>query len=395
MAGKGTPRGRRGNGDGSITQRKDGRWQGAVSLPGTGGTRRKTVYGETREEVRQKLTKLQRDLDRGLPIAQERQTVERYLTNWLATKKAMGDILPSSYQRYENDIRVHIVPALGRYTLAKVTASPYLVQDLYRALIEEKGLARSTVHKMHVLLHNALGEAMRRDLVTRNVCDLVTPPKLLQDKRPVWTPEQWHTFRARYAEEAQMPLYTLIINTCTRLGEVLALTWEDVDLDCATMLVHQGRTRDWDKHYTTGSPKTAAGTRTIHLTDDARDALRDQRRRQAELRLHAGEFWKDNDLVFANRVGMHLAHTHLEARWRQLMARHADLPAIHIHDLRHTGASMLLASGMNPLIVAQMLGHADPSITLRVYGHVMPNEGRLAAEAMQRAMDEGRKEGRA
>lgn len=382
--GKGT--GRRPKGDGTIYYREDRAvWTAQVTLD---GGKRRTIYGATQREVSEKLRQLNRDRDRGALVAGERQTVAHYLTTWLETKKTEG-IRAATYHSYSDHIRLHLIPTLGKLTLEKLTQQPARLDTLYAALLDG-GLSRQTVRHIHAVLHNALEDAVRRELVPRNVADVARPPRLPAQRRPIWTTEQWHTFRAAHHEDRLIDLYTVIVNTCLRVGEAMALAWADVDLACGTVTVHQGRQKDWDRAYTTGPTKTEAGHRTIALTDDACAALTRQKRRQAEERLHAGSVWRDHDLVFSSQVGTHLDHSAVEHRWTRLVAACPDLPPIHIHDLRHSGASILLASGMELPVVSEMLGHADITTTARVYAHVLPTRRREAAEAMQRAMDQGR-----
>ena len=117
------------------------------------------------------------------------------------------------------------------------------------------------------------------------------------------------------------------------------------------------------------------------LTRAAVDALRRHRARQLEERL-AAIAWEDNGLVFANEVGRPVEATNLLRRSFHPLLERAGLPHIRFHDLRHTAATLLLAQGMHPKIVAEMLGHSAIAVTLDLYSHVTPTMQRQAADAM-------------
>jgi integrase-like protein len=169
--------GKRGNGEGGITHLSDGRWQARITLEGGG---RKAFYGATRAEAAAKLTAALRDRDKGLPIVAEKQTVENYLLNWLESVKPA--IRPRTWQRYGELLTLHVVPTLGKTTLARLTAQQ--VQVLYGYKLGT-GLSRTTVHHLHAVLHRALAQAERLGLVARNVCDLVEAPRTAEREMQV------------------------------------------------------------------------------------------------------------------------------------------------------------------------------------------------------------------
>lgn len=181
---------RRGNGEGTIYQRADGRWLAQVTLENGA---RKSLYGKTRKAVRDRLVALQHDIQRGLPVVAEKQTVAEYLESWL--KHSAAHLRPSSHLRYEELVRLHIAPTLGKARLARLTAQQ--VQSIYAAKLAE-GLAPATVARIHATLRRALGEAEKRDLVQRNVAALVTPPSARKSRPQLqtFTPDEARRFLA-------------------------------------------------------------------------------------------------------------------------------------------------------------------------------------------------------
>ncbi|HEX2350830.1 MAG TPA: hypothetical protein VHI51_20535, partial [Ktedonobacterales bacterium] len=294
-----------GNGEGSISQRigqdgKPGVWQSRISLP---DGRRKTFYGKTRQEVARKLAAARRDRDRGLPIVtDERATVEKHLTDWLARMKPPR-VRASTHLRYTG-LLAHVIRAYGRQRLTHLTARQ--LTTLYATLQQSKGdcgagLSASTVHHIHTVLHEALDDAVRLDLAPINVCDRVDSPKLRRAKMEPYTRAEATRLLEAARDDRLEALYALAITTGMRLGELLALTWRQVDLtslDGASLKVEATTTRDAEARWQVGEPKTASSRRRIDLIPRARLALlRHQTRQHAEQAalLAAGGAWAASD----------------------------------------------------------------------------------------------------
>jgi integrase len=371
---------KRGNGEGSITQLSDGRWQARITLE---NGKRKAFYGETRAEAAQKLAAALRDRDRGLPIASEKQTLAQYLEVWLASSRHR--VKPRSWQRYEELTRLHIVPVLGKLLLSKVGA-----QDLKRlyAAKREEGLSSTTVRYIHVTLRAALAEAERLEVVPRNVARLVTPPPAQREGMHVLDSKEVQRLLQEAAGTRLVCLYVLAVHTGARLGELLALRWKDVNLDHATLSI-QATLQHMRDGYVFAPPKSARSRRQIELTPTAAAALRQHHARQAEERLAVGAAWQENGLVFANELGEPLDGIHvLRSEFLPLLKR-AGLPRVRFHDLRHTCATLLLGRGVNPKIVSEMLGHSTVAITLDLYSHVLPTMQQAATGALEAALGNG------
>jgi integrase len=374
---------RRGNREGSINKRRDGRWEARLTLE---NGQRKTYYGRTRQEVQQKLAQAQRDLAGGLPIVGERLLVSQFMETWLETAKHR--LKASAYRRYRTNLRVHILPALGRVSLAKLTAQQ--VQHLYTQKLNA-GLSASTVLNIHTVLHSALNDATRMGLVQRNVADIVQKPRRRRTKQKTLSEAGVRTFLSAIRGDRLEALYILALSTGLREGELLGLSWSDVDLERGMLQVRQSlQESDGSKRYVLDEPKTSHSRRRVALSKRAIDALDRHRECQAIERETCGQKWDGAyDLVFPNLVGRPIHPSHLRARQFPRVLERAGLPSIRFHDLRHTAATLLLKQGVNPKIVSGMLGHANISITLDTYSHVIPDMQAPAVSAMNQLLGSG------
>jgi integrase len=370
---------RRGPNEGNIYQRADGRWEARLHLGYQGGRRvRKSFYGHTRRAVQEQLTRALRDVQRGLPLASEdRMTVEQYLRRWLA-ETVKPAVRPSTYRSYEMLVRVHLVPELGRIALGKLM--PQEVQRLLNSKLAD-GLSPRSVHHLHAVLRRALNQAYRWELIPRNVALLVDPPRVPSfEVRPL-TPDQARLFLDAAAGNRLGALFVVALALGLRQGEVLGLSWEDIDLQARTLTVRRSLQRI-DGVLRLVEPKTSRSRRMLTVPTLVVDALRAHRTRQLEERLWAGARWREYDLVFTSTIGTPLDGTNVTHRLHILLEQ-AGLPRQRFHDLRHACASLLLAQGVHPRVVMETLGHSQISLTMNTYSHVMPDLKSEAAERMQ------------
>jgi integrase len=369
---------RRSNGEGTIYQRQDGRCEGSYR---TTEGRKKSLYAATQEEARRQLAQAVADRDRGLPAPRdERQTVAAYLTSWLEVVRTQ--VRESGYISYERRCRLYLIPRIGRVKLAKL--SPQHVGELHSWMLQ-RGLSPTTVNHTHGVLGHALKDAQRMGLVARNVCDLLDPPRKAKRRSMIYTAEQVAQLLEALKGTPIEPIIMLVVSTGARLGELISLKWPQVDLERATVTIHEGRA-EVIGGYADTEPKTEAGNRTIPLTARMVAILREHRTRQLEHRLWLGDVWRDLDYVFPNEQGGPQQHSVPEHRFKKLLKRHG-LPHIRIHDLRHTAASLLLAQGVPAPEVSRILGHASVDITYRLYAHAVPQAQQQALNAMERILN--------
>lgn len=375
--------GKRGNGEGSISRRKNGTWRAEYVVFTAEGCRRKTVYGKTRAEVAKKLAKAISQREDGLFFDDEGLTVEGYLGRWLRDS-VKENVRSRTLSNYQMQVRRHIVPALGRIKLKNLT--PAHVQGLYRQKLDT-GLSSSSVRYIHAVLHRALKQALRWGLVPRNVTDAVDIPKLVREEVRALSPEEARQFLAAARGDRFEALYVLALSCGLRRGEILGLKWTDMDLGAKGTLrvVRQlQRMRDGSGLKFT-APKSGKG-RAVRLPKRAVEALKAHRAHQAKEKLRAGSLYGDEGLVFATEVGTPLEPSNIDRRSFKPLLEKASLPDIRFHDLRHTCATTLLKMGQHPKFVQDLLGHANISLTLDTYSHVLPGMGDGLADAMDDAL---------
>lgn len=364
-----------GNGEGSIRQRSDRRWEARLTLP---DGRRKSIMGNTRTEVAHRLAQAISDRDKGLLVVPERQTVRQYLETWI--EDVRSQLRPSSHRRYGDYVRVHLVPGLGKVTLAKLT--PQQVQS-FLTKKQKEDLSSTTVRSIHGVLHRALADAERMGLVQRNVTKQVRPPRRNTAEIQTMNEDEAQRFLAATVGSRFEALYVLALTTGMREGELLGLRWQDLYLEEAYLQVRMA-VQEAEKGYIIAEPKTAFSRRRISLTPTAVEALRIHRIRQKEERLQCGAAWDTTqDLVFPNTIGGLMIPHNLAKRDFKRILQSAGLPDLHFHCLRHTAATLLLRRGVHAKVVSEMLGHADISITLRIYAHVTPTMQQTAVDVME------------
>ncbi len=375
---------RRANGEGSLYRDSAGRWRGAVTWTDNAGQlKRRTVSAATQAEARGRLNVLRAELARGQePSANV--TLAEYLSRWLVAERAR--VAPKTWIGREQHIRGHIVPALGRVTLAKLT--PADVERMTAGLIAA-GKAARTAASVRVTLRKALGDAARDELVHRNVAALARPPRVpgrdMQPGRDYLEPAQLRALLTSCADNPLGPLVTVAATTGLRQGELLGLAWDSVDLDAALLTVRRSLARDWIG-WKLAEPKTARSRRTLHLPARAVEALRAQQTAQDGLRAAAGTAWQDqHGLVFTDAVGRPLKASDVSHALDPLLTA-AGLPHVPFHGLRHSTATALLAAGVPLRVVADQLGHSTITITADIYAAVVPDLRRDAADAMDRAL---------
>ena len=373
---------RRGHGEGTIYE-QDGRWRAVVDLGFENGKRkRKYLSGKTKREVLQKLAQKQQAHAQGLPLPAERQTVGPYLERWLSDV-AEPSVRLSTFVRYRELLRLHAIPVIGSRPLTKL--SPQDVQALYSQKLRE-GLSAQTVVHIHRVLHRALVQAVRWNLVARNVCDLVDPPRVSRREVRPLDAEQSRRFLTAAESDPFHALYVLAITTGMRQGELLGLRWSDLDLEAGALSVRRTAGRVRNLGIREDGPKTEKGRRSIRLTRAAVAALRANRVRQNEERLRAGGAWQDRDLVFPNAIGGPFNSLTLLRRFYRLLDS-ASLPRVRFHDLRHGTASLLLALGEHPKVVQELLGHSTIGITMDLYSHVAPSLQEATIERLGRLLE--------
>jgi integrase len=311
--------------------------------------------------------------NKGNPVIESRATVAEYLADWLETV-SRPNTGPRTYLRYRQLVEQHAIPAIGRLRLTRLT--PRDLQKLYN----DKGatLAPRTVGHLHRCLHTALANAVRWGLVSRNVADVVRPPKVPRTEHAIWNAEQCQRFVTAVQGDPLEAYYLLSLTTGMRPGELRGLRWTDLDLARGTLRLQRTLLRLPGQGWVEQEPKTHQA-RAISLPALAVESLQRHRVAQLQARLAAGERWQDMGLVFANSVGRPIEPQNILRRSFVPLLERAGLPRIRVYDLRHSAASLLLALGVHPKVVQELLGHSTIRLTMDTYSHSVPT---LQASAM-------------
>ncbi|MFF2273572.1 tyrosine-type recombinase/integrase [Agromyces sp. NPDC058136] len=374
---------KRANGEGSVYQRKDGRWVGSTYVLRPDGARqRKEVYGRTRSEVNSKLRELITNTERGVPMAGKSWTVGAYAEHWLAN--GVSALRPATQSNYAWVLRKYVVPTVGDIRLERLT--PAHVRKLHGAVLS-MGVSVRTTQLAHAVLRSMLAEAVREELITRNVGTLVRQPKLEKVEQLAWSPEEAARFGLASKPHRLHALFELAYSVGLRRGELLGLRWSDVDLETNMIHVRQTMQRLGAGHGRVfGPPKTARSRRSVPIPVGIARSLRAHRAAQAA-ELRGSNRSNPLDLVFTTSLGTPIEPSNLRRDFETLISA-AGVPRIRFHDLRHTCASLLFAKGVPPRVVMDLLGHSTMSITTDLYAHVMPTALAEAASAMDDLLSE-------
>lgn len=379
---KKTRRARRGRGEGGISFREDKQlWYATLSLgyDGEGKRIRKTVYKSTKNEVAEELRKLQAEHDAGRLVDAEGLTTGEYLAKWLAG--ASGGVGETTWERYRHAVELRLVSALGKVPLHKLR--PLHVEQAYNSMRATETAA--TCRAAGVVLGIALRHAVRLKLIPSNPAADVRKVKSVAKEMLYLTAEQAKRFLDAARASRLHPLFVLAVATGMRQGELLALTWGDIDFEKGTLDVRRALTQRKGE-LVTKEPKSRSSRRTITLPRFAHVALQDLR---ADTLRHG----RISAPVFCTRTGGYLDKKNVWRSFKVIVkavnakaekASGADkIPdGLRFHDLRHTHATGLIAGGASIKAVSRRLGHADVAITLRVYAHCLPDDDeKLATHA--------------
>lgn len=367
------------NGEGHIRPRKDGRYEARLTLE-TGEVR--SFYGRTAKEASDKREEAKQAQRQGLLVASPKQKVREYLQQWLESTKE--SVRPKTYEAYELCVR-RVVPHLGHYELSEVR--PAHIQRCYAKLLESglsgKPLSKRSVEQVHTVLHTAFRKAVRWELIPRNPTEAVDAPRPDEQEMHYLTPEQVEHLIQASADHRLHALWVLMVTTGLRVGEAIALTWDDIDIDREHQLtIRRALQRQRGKGLTFVEPKTAKSRRTIPLIPGTCGVLKQHRTRQLKDRLAAGKGWPDNNLIFRTTVGEPLDSGNVYETFQRVLKR-AGLPHVRVHDLRHTCATYLLSRGTDIRTIQDILGHSTSTLTLKTYLHVMPAARREALLCME------------
>jgi integrase len=375
------------NGEGSIWKRmRDGklvRYEGALTYIGDDGrTKRHTVYGRTRQDVRDKLRRARERLNAGAPVRDATRTVADWLAQWRATTLAVSDRKPTTREMYAHLCRKHLEAApFGAITLDRLRPT-----DIEALILRcrDRGLSDSSVRSVYTVLRLALDGAIRDGLLARNPAAVVKRPGVAR-KEAVHASAVNVTALLNAANGLRYrDVLVLIAATGIRRGEALALRWADLDLDAGLLTVRGTLGRIGGK-LVMSEPKTDRSRRTVPLGAPLVAMLRARRRQQAAEQLRATNQWQNSGLVFTTELGTPVEPRNI-LRTVETAAAKAGMDGVGVHTLRHSAAVAWLEAGVHIKAVADLLGHSSIAVTGDIYGHTSDDTARAAVEGLSIAL---------
>ncbi|MEU9500347.1 tyrosine-type recombinase/integrase [Streptomyces sp. NPDC048196] len=393
--------GKRGNGEGSIYPYKNGFAAYVWVTTPDGKKKRKYVYGKTREDVHDKWIRLHAEAKKG-PVDTKSPTIAQYLAYWLK-EVVEPDLRPKAAETYAMHVRLYLTPGLGSKRLDKLSVRDVRTwinqlqiqcqccaqgKDAARPRVDKnparrqrccaigrcckQTVSRRTVQDARTVLRSALSNAMREELVSKNVASLVQvrSAAVPKSKPKPWSVEEARTFleAARAAGDPLYPAYVLALVLGLRRGEVLGLTWDSVNLDAGEITVEQQLQRVAGR-LVHGETKTKASTAVLPLPDICVTALQLRRKAQEAAKQAAGELWTDSGFVFTTRCGTPIEPRNFNREFAARSAK-AGVRRIRLHETRRICGSLLAALDVHPRIAMQILRHSKIAITMEIYTYV-------------------------
>lgn len=346
----------------------------------------KTIHGNKKDAERY-LTKVLRERDTGTFVEPSRETLAEFLDKWLDTVVKQR-VRERTYLDYRDRLKWYVKPVLGDKKLSQITAED--IQTMYNKMLED-GLSPRTVRYTHTILKNALQQAVKWGKLYRNPADLVDLPRQKKEEMKVLTPEQAARFMEATVYSPWKAFFSLLLASGMRPGEALGLKWSDIDFKNKRVTVNRALVRTAGGGWKLEEPKTARSRRTIPLPASVMADLEEHKKNQAAEKLKAKPgTYNDQGFVFAASNGEPMSDKNIFRRHFKPLLEAAGLPDIRLYDLRHTCATLLLASGVNPKVVSERLGHASVTLTLDTYSHVLPDMQKEAAEKLEGMLFNGR-----
>lgn len=366
----------------------------------------------------------------GKILTGDKLTLKEYSERWLE-EYAKNNLTQVSYRNYCDILRLRILPALGHIKLSSL--KPLHLQSFYNNLLEDGirldgkpgGYSPATIKKDHVVLSSMLSTAVQWQLIEFNPCDRVSVPKVknTSDNIKYFTFEQTQAFLnalnmsysttykahtrkgslheeynvAEYTESRNIPLqfkvlFHIALFGGLRRGEIVALTWDDIDFDTSTIRINKSSSHI-DRQVITKEPKTATSNRTIKLPDFVIQLIKDWKVEQNKYRLSIGDQWNGTNYIFTQTDGRQMYPSTPTATFKKILIQYNNtienekdkLPMISLHGLRHTSATLLIAENVDVKTVSSRLGHAHTSTTMDIYAHALEQMDEKAANVLEDA----------
>lgn len=347
----------------------------------TGKRQQKWFSGyDKKEEAEYALAEIIYKLKQGNLVLPDNTRLGEYLIYWLERYKKK--LATTTYNTYNSIINNHLIPNLGNIPLQQL--KPLHIEDYYYQ--KQNELSQRTLLHHHRVLSLALKNAVGWQLIPNNPCDYVEAPKPKKYKATALTPEQSKELLNLVKDTDMETPITLILATGIRRGELLALTWNDIDFDNKILSIDKSLAVDEEtKELIIKEPKSKSSIRTISLSDGTINILKQHKVKQNEEKLKLGKYYKDNNSVFATPDGSLINPSTFSKKFGNII-KGSNLPHIRLHDLRHTNATLMLKSKIPAKVASERLGHSNTATTLDIYSHVLKSMQEEAADKLDKML---------
>lgn len=368
-------------------RKRANKWSYTVDIgkdPRTGKRKQKTQSGfKTKKEAQAALAELVTNVDKGTHFEPSKKKMKEFSLEYME-KVYKNKVKATSYDATETILLTHIVTWFGDVILSDV--DQFLVHEFYAEKVKE-GFSSAYIRRMHEVVRMLLRAAYKWELIKKDIAGLLVPPRLEVKEMKVWTIQQINEYLKFTKHSRYHAIFFLAAYTGMRKGEILGLTWDNVDFDRKILTV-QKTLYKMKGQYLLSEPKTRNSIRTIYIDDDIIRVLRKQRVKQNLEKLKHGGVYKEHNMVFAQESGEFVMPTAVNSLFNRYINQ-LKFPHIRFHDLRHTHATILLQMDVNPKIVSERLGHSSVKITLDTYSHVLPSMKKDLSEQFSKAMKSG------
>jgi len=323
---------------------------------------------KTKKEAERALADIIAKIEKGEYFEPKKITLSQFLDEWLDVY-CRPKLAPKTYKSYSEIVRLYFKPILGHIELTKL--NPAVIQRYYNMLKEEKQLSDTTINYHHRLLRNALKHAVKWQYISKNPCDAVDAPKKRKVEMKVWSKEDIKKAEEIFSDTPIFLHVMLAIYTGMRLGEICALKWEDINFQEGTCIVRRTIQRV-NKEIIIKKPKTENSIRIVVLPQNITKLLKLEKKKQAESKMLFGSEYNTSYDGFISvwEDGRLKEPDYVSKKFHKILSSAPELPMIRFHDLRHTHATLMLASGVHMKVISERLGHSQIGITMDLYSHV-------------------------